>query len=49
MSELLEVFDLIAKAPTESLIVFVVLLSMGFSYLVIKMVVGALTTNQENK
>jgi hypothetical protein len=47
MSELIEVFDLITKASTESLIVFVVLLSMGFSYLVIKMVVAALATKGE--
>ena len=46
VSDLLGVFDLIMKAPTESLIVFVVLLSLGFSYLVIKMVVSVLLVNQ---
>lgn len=43
MDNLLTFFDLITQASTESLIVFVVLSSMGFSYLIIKMVVSAVS------
>ncbi len=42
MDKLLIIFDLITQASTESLIVFVVFISMGFSYLIIKMVLNTL-------
>jgi hypothetical protein len=43
MEKLLALFNLITQASTESLIVFVVLISMAFSYLIIKMVVNFLS------
>lgn len=43
MDYLLALFRLIAEAPTESLVVFVVIFSMFFSYLIIKMVIDALS------
>ncbi|WP_155516403.1 hypothetical protein [Vibrio fluvialis] len=43
MDTLIMIFNLITQASTESLIVFVVLSSMGFSYLIIKMVLNALS------
>lgn len=49
MDNLLAFFGLITKASTESLVVFVVLVSMGFSYLVIKMVIDALSNVRGNK
>lgn len=47
MDTLLVFFDFLMGASTESLIVLVVLSSMGFSYLIIKMVVNALLNKRE--
>lgn len=47
MDTVLILFDFLMGASTESLIVLVVLSSMGFSYLVIKMVVNILLSKRE--
>ncbi|WP_158502618.1 hypothetical protein ABF162_25445 (plasmid) [Vibrio coralliilyticus] len=43
MDTLLAIFNQMTQASTESLIVFVVLCSMGFSYLIIKMVLNTIS------
>lgn len=43
MDTVLTIFNQITQASTESLIVIVVLCSMGFSYLIIKMVLKTIS------
>lgn len=47
MNKILEAIGAISQAPTESLIVITVLASMGFSYMIIKLVLNVVSGNKE--
>jgi hypothetical protein len=45
MNKVLEVIESVSQASTESLIVLTVLFSLGFSYMVIKLVLTVISGN----